>query len=778
MTVSAQTPINRSTGNGVTTVFPYTFKIISTADIEVTVDDVVKTLNVDYTVSGAGVDAGGNVTMTTAPANGASVVRRRNMALTRSTDYQDQGTLPAATLDSDIDATVLMVQQLDERLDRTFSLPASFSGDSTLPEPEPGYLIGWDATGENLTNIPASVGSSLVDLAASSGSSLVGFIQSGTGAVPTTVQAKLRESVSVKDFGAVGDGVTDDRAAIQLAIDYASATGRNIFVPAGNYRLTKGAAQTDEAGTTYPCLTMASNMHILAEHGATFKLADSQSTDGAPTRFAMFFSNAFLSNISIKNLTIDMNGANNSISPNRGTLSFNRYTQAHILFSGTPGGVAAGGNNVHIEGCSFLNTAGVTCIGMAQSNTVGVVLGTKWKILNNLFSNNGLDTDDHSSVYGWADDVYVSGNIFTNPAAYNDATHTGGLVAYEIHGSGHKIVNNTIHNYYQGLWISCNTTTECRDIVISGNKAVVSQTFCDFYSANLGLGAAPDTAIQGVAIHGNIIDITDDAVGDQVKAFFKIAARRQPTMVSIKNNICRSFETAKNTTLCTVIVSPEQLAIADFIEIEGNSAAGINVGLIVYFGAAFDCNAISFQNNKLGNLVPSPGGLYVNRDVFLYGVAAGKVQTLRLGGLETPVSPVGTDAYAGGRATVYGKALLDLTVTWSGVTIGNGGYSKKIAIDTDAGHLIADIGFIAGSTTTYSGNIAPAITGISADASSVATATHFKTGAATPLAALVFNTGDSVSLYQSSGALFDSSQTTISSSVFVSAQIPCRSVNI
>jgi len=50
-------------------------------------------------------------------------------------------------------------------------------------------------------------------LAASSGSSLVGFLQSGTAAIARTVQSKLRDVVSVKDFGAVGDGATDDSAA-------------------------------------------------------------------------------------------------------------------------------------------------------------------------------------------------------------------------------------------------------------------------------------------------------------------------------------------------------------------------------------------------------------------------------------------------------------------------------------------------------------------------------------------------------------------------------------
>jgi hypothetical protein len=75
----------------------------------------------------------------------------------------------------------------------------------------------------------------LAQLAASGGSNLIGFLQAGTGAVATTVQAKLRESVSVKDFGAVGDGVTDDFAAIILARDAAIAGGKSLMFPSGTY---------------------------------------------------------------------------------------------------------------------------------------------------------------------------------------------------------------------------------------------------------------------------------------------------------------------------------------------------------------------------------------------------------------------------------------------------------------------------------------------------------------------------------------------------------------
>jgi len=76
------------------------------------------------------------------------------------------------------------------------------------------------------------------DLAAPNGAALVTYLPSGTGAIATNVQSKLRESVSVKDFGAVGDGVTDDTVAIQAAIDYAVANSLELKFAAKTYIIT------------------------------------------------------------------------------------------------------------------------------------------------------------------------------------------------------------------------------------------------------------------------------------------------------------------------------------------------------------------------------------------------------------------------------------------------------------------------------------------------------------------------------------------------------------
>lgn len=59
-----------------------------------------------------------------------------------------------------------------------------------------------------------------------------------SGAVNREISLKLQESISVKDFGATGDGVTNDTAAVQAAIDAVLPTGKALFFPAGVYLCT------------------------------------------------------------------------------------------------------------------------------------------------------------------------------------------------------------------------------------------------------------------------------------------------------------------------------------------------------------------------------------------------------------------------------------------------------------------------------------------------------------------------------------------------------------
>lgn len=73
-------------------------------------------------------------------------------------------------------------------------------------------------------------------LSASSGSTLVGYTLGAANAVPRTVQSRLRDFISVKDFGAVGNNIVDDGPSIQKAIDSLPANGGAVYFPAGTYK--------------------------------------------------------------------------------------------------------------------------------------------------------------------------------------------------------------------------------------------------------------------------------------------------------------------------------------------------------------------------------------------------------------------------------------------------------------------------------------------------------------------------------------------------------------
>jgi hypothetical protein len=99
---------------------------------------------------------------------------------------------------------------------------------------------------DNLTSAAGQVSALAVELnaeiaafSAPSGSSLVGYQPAAAASVATTVQTKLRESISVKDFGAVGNGVANDTAAFAAAL-LSMTGGGTLHVPAGTYRITSG----------------------------------------------------------------------------------------------------------------------------------------------------------------------------------------------------------------------------------------------------------------------------------------------------------------------------------------------------------------------------------------------------------------------------------------------------------------------------------------------------------------------------------------------------------
>jgi len=128
MTVVVQTPFNQHTGNGVTTLFGFTFQLLAAGDLEVSLDGVVQPSG--FTISGLGVQAGGSVTFAVAPASGVVVDIRRRIPLARSTDYQLNGDLPSDQIDLDFDRLWQAKQDAEFNAGLTVQVPL---GDTAAP---------------------------------------------------------------------------------------------------------------------------------------------------------------------------------------------------------------------------------------------------------------------------------------------------------------------------------------------------------------------------------------------------------------------------------------------------------------------------------------------------------------------------------------------------------------------------------------------------------------------------------------------------------------------
>lgn len=116
MTVSTEVDHNEYTGNGVTTSFPYTFRVFNESDLVVQVVDLdeniaVLALDTDYTVTGAGGYNGGNVILSKALANGYQISISRELPVTQETDLRNQGKFFAEVHEDAFDKLTMLIQQ-------------------------------------------------------------------------------------------------------------------------------------------------------------------------------------------------------------------------------------------------------------------------------------------------------------------------------------------------------------------------------------------------------------------------------------------------------------------------------------------------------------------------------------------------------------------------------------------------------------------------------------------------------------------------------------------
>jgi hypothetical protein len=237
------------------------------------------------------------------------------------------------------------------------------------------------------------------------------YNQGGTGASSRTVENKLQESVSVKDFGAVGDGVTDDTAAIQAAID--ASLGNEIFFPKGTYKTS------DELLIPY---SGGNSTSLIGEGQNTARVNLTGVTDKAVVRISASFCKV----IDLRLSSDDSSNAGIKIAPEDETQTTTRVNN----------------NYNSIENCNFVGTLGYGVYLRTGPDVSGADSGCYYnKITGNRFEESttvgvyltsGVNAGASPSNRNW-----ITENVFTggmNVGVYNKGADTTWILNNSFEG--------------------------------------------------------------------------------------------------------------------------------------------------------------------------------------------------------------------------------------------------------------------------------------------------------------------------------------------------------
>lgn len=216
-------PRIRYAGDGARTTFDLPFPVLAGDDLLAFIDDEPAT---GFAITGLG-DSTGTITFAAPPAAGTTITLLRRTEGIRETEFVDGGPFRAATINAELDRVMMLIQENREEHNRALRGRA-FEGDLDFCLPpvaqRANRLLGFDSSGQ-----PMVFGQTQLPISGDASGQLV----TSTGA--TTARAlgeHLAAVVNVRDFGAIGDGVSDDTAAFQAALAAAQARSGVAYVPA------------------------------------------------------------------------------------------------------------------------------------------------------------------------------------------------------------------------------------------------------------------------------------------------------------------------------------------------------------------------------------------------------------------------------------------------------------------------------------------------------------------------------------------------------------------